>query len=1330
MSNYDILNAYIFKKNTEIIGTYPDNLHISQQESLSDTPYHNIVHIIDNKGEKGSIGNINYSYDDIDYQSKCYNCEPTDIPEKNNIESINNGEKDLTISPSISINYTLLTNEIEITISENENISINNDNIKDLRDLLHRQQKCNSGYKLIEDETSIGYCDECDVSDIPFSSYKQNSCEQECNENYTENPLGDTFECIILCGEGYKRNADDNTCEPCGYDHYKSGPENTDTECTQCPVGSTINSNETAKAITDCLARPGYELNDGDYTLKPGNLDDEIVKGVIDGCGNSYYYNGTECETCGTLAGIECTGGPIEGTNYPKRKLLSGYGLNNNIPYPCEGIEGREYRNGDIVIDYNDTLEDCTVCPGGSIGNGENNANTECTLLPGYKWKNEEDIPLNYEVTLKPGNNDEQQPYDGKIDNCDGNYYYHNNECIKCSDSPGIKCDGGPWSEAKKYLNPGYGTIVEEFYSIKQCDGEREYRHGEVEYNDNTQIPCNLCPIGSISNTKNDACDLNNGYRWEDNSNSAPNYQTTLMSGYLDNETPIGEIDGCETGYYYDGNNCVECNYGEGIECTGGPISASKRMLQPRYSWTGTTAEHCDNKYRLEKEEVQDGQAINCNSCPIGTSYDGNNGCELNTGYSWSVDEQRATKCPNGYKRYGTVTIGDSNITCDLCDDKPINSVYRDSEGNQLYNSDGSCQWSCDSGYQRNNNECLKECYAGEKRNESSNTCEPCEADYYKELGTEETYTNTSCSPCPIGSTTNSNTGSQSIDSCTARPGYEYSEIDSNYRRKDGNIDDNPDGIIDGCENSYYYNGTECVTCGPFGDGIECTTGDIEYENNEVINYPKRKLLSGHGLNNNTSYPCVGDQYRNGDIVIGYDDTLESCTRCPTGSIGSTGSISENDANTQCSLLPGYRWEDNHSSPPNYLISIKDGNLDNEPPNGTIDECRNGYYYNGTECVTCGPFGYGIECIGGPINDQRKEPKRYLLPGYQWNQNSKESSECPEGKYRTNKIEIQMSNIPCSNTCDGNQRVNEQRTGCLSNNGYHYNSDDKDDFYCVSKYYYNGTECIQCGENDYTNCDGGSENGDKGKKMLIAGYGTDKNGAGIECTDGKYREGDIEFENSINCEECNYTQCPDNKILVGCDGASSGECSECPVGEIPNTDKTSCETPCDYNEYYDETFCPVNSQYDEEIGLCVCNEGYELNDSGDGCKIIRKLSRYERCNNNNECYSGRCVTFCQPVSLGHTCRNDSDCSSNSRCYNGKCIKRLFPYNECNYYGGITPCNSCQYGYYNNYGDTECQPASLYSGAHCDTRPDELKIAPGCDKCRYGHKMEFYKDKCV
>ena len=61
--------------------------------------------------------------------------------------------------------------------------------------------------------------------------------------------------------------------------------------------------------------------------------------------------------------------------------------------------------------------------------------------------------------------------------------------------------------------------------------------------------------------------------------------------------------------------------------------------MLPEYSWNGITAEPCDKQYRLGKREVEDDIIINCTDCPFGTSYNNDNGCKLNTGYSWPSGE-------------------------------------------------------------------------------------------------------------------------------------------------------------------------------------------------------------------------------------------------------------------------------------------------------------------------------------------------------------------------------------------------------------------------------------------------------------------------------------------------------------------------------------------------------------------------------------------------------------------------------------------------------------------------------------------------------------------
>ena len=70
MSNYDILKAYIFKKNQIDFDQFPDNL----DTSITDNRYYNIVNIPDNKGDNGNSGNVNFNYDVIEYKKICNKC--------------------------------------------------------------------------------------------------------------------------------------------------------------------------------------------------------------------------------------------------------------------------------------------------------------------------------------------------------------------------------------------------------------------------------------------------------------------------------------------------------------------------------------------------------------------------------------------------------------------------------------------------------------------------------------------------------------------------------------------------------------------------------------------------------------------------------------------------------------------------------------------------------------------------------------------------------------------------------------------------------------------------------------------------------------------------------------------------------------------------------------------------------------------------------------------------------------------------------------------------------------------------------------------------------
>jgi len=1235
MSNYDILKAYIFKKNQDIIDKFPDNLDIS----ITNNPYYNIVNIPDNKGDNGNSGNVNFSNDVIEYKQKCNKCEPIVQTEKKIIENINNN-KDITISPSININNSLFVSE-NIRIDDND---ITYNDINTLNELLTSNLKCDQGYHLInKTDISIGNCESCSNYNLSNIIYKTNTCDWDCEPGYIKD--GDT--CLIVCSPGYKRQGD--TCVACGIDHYK---EDSNTDCLKCPRGSTTNDNRTAASITDCTARPGYQKEEGsdnNYTLKPGNIDSD-ENGTIDVCNTNYYYNDLECQPCHIFGnGIYCNSSNI---NYSKRTLKSGYGFSNNTSYPCQDDK---YRNGNVIINSDEDIF-CSTCPGGSIGNNSSDVsdvpNDECTLLPGYNWKPEHSSPPDYEVTLKPGNNDSLSPYDG-IDSCDTGYYYNDTsqECETCIKSDGIECTGGPIEQAKKMLLSGYST-TEQFtdYKINRCDGEREYRHNDVVYSDTTLIPCNLCPIGSISNDDNNACNLNNGYEWMTDESTAPNYNIKLKEGNLDNGQN-GTIDGCSPGYYYNNTECVTCtNYGEGVECRGSDTSldGSNRTLLPGYSWDGSTAKPCGNsEYRLDNKVIENDE-ITCYPCPTGTTYDGNNGCVLMTGYSWKdgneissneddniynitvIDDnayyydgdgvaegcknryynselsectlcptmdgincnsdtnrpfgnanitlepnyswnnltRKAYECEKGEKREGNVLINNQDIQCDSCTDIPVYSDYIDND----YDDDGNCRWECNEGFQYNTVDkmCYKLCPEGQKRI-SQDTCDVCPVDEYKNIES----TSTTCSPCPIGSTTNVNTGSESIDSCVARPGYQKQD-DNVYRLKQGYIDSDGNGFIDGCVDGYYYNGSECVTCEPFGDGVTCPPS----YNLDGLN---RTLLPGYSWDGSTSEPCSNsNKYRLGDKVIENDEI--TCYPCPTGT-------TYNGINS-CELMTGYSWKNDISIISNrddniYNTTVRDINAYYYNGDGVAEGCKPNYYYNnGTnKCETCGSFDNGVECPGGILKTQAF---RYLKPGYKWNSSEEKSNECDEGKYRSDigNVQINDSDINCNNTCDGNQHINDYRTGCIDNDGYTYYGADPEDFYCSVGYYYtNEGVCVRCGiEENAIICNGGNPFGDKGIKILEGGW-----------------EKNQDYPNNLN--KCAIDYYREESDYNGEDTT----CIPCDAGYTTNgqTGQSYCIEQCPSdNQYYDETFCPENSSYDTNGGHCICNPGYQVNSTNDGCDAI------------------------------------------------------------------------------------------------------------------------------
>lgn len=132
MSNYNILKAYIFKKNGVIIDKHPHNFDITGIEPSTESSYYSFVDIPDNKGDNGNIGMANYDDININNLKNCYNCDSSNLPVKTLISNINN-DRNLTISPSVNIKNTLLlNNSIKLNNIEGnqDNIEINYNNIR------------------------------------------------------------------------------------------------------------------------------------------------------------------------------------------------------------------------------------------------------------------------------------------------------------------------------------------------------------------------------------------------------------------------------------------------------------------------------------------------------------------------------------------------------------------------------------------------------------------------------------------------------------------------------------------------------------------------------------------------------------------------------------------------------------------------------------------------------------------------------------------------------------------------------------------------------------------------------------------------------------------------------------------------------------------------------------------------------------------------------------------------------------------------------------------------------------------------------------------------
>lgn len=585
----EILNCHVFSKENN--GTNVPFFYFPMEcYNVRNNKYINEVVLHNNKGMTGESANTQFSVSNVIYPKECGNCDPIEQEEKNKIESIDNGQKELAINPSIKTDYAIKTNKVTFDKAyESAIMIIDGNNISTLKDLTNSYKKCepneyNNKIENIVNQSSIGECITCPVCDenqystcggessrigecidcaecpngqylnncgdknqgtctenicncdngIPSqgtdcpengtnhciscesgyqlnnptcspcdtlkpdnSTYVPNTCEWNCNEDYTKIPSDDSYKCIIQCGEGYKRNAQYNTCEPCGIDHYKPGPKNLDETCTPCDQRGTTGDNRTASSEDSCRAKYGYRKDTQNFTLLNGYRVDTTTLGTILGCEYNYQRQNetSECEACPTLS----NGKYIE-NEYP----------NNCTNISCEPRYEPDHTGKQCVLKecggYLDIYGECQ--PESIYGDGirvDETNHSKLVLKENYRWNGTTSSECtlgerrNGEITITDNNfsnsigcndcqslNDNEMYIDGYDDSnncnteCESDTYYDETACPENSTYTGGNC---VCNEGYRINESGYGC-------------EYTLNYNEQCYLNGNQPSCEKCPDG------------------------------------------------------------------------------------------------------------------------------------------------------------------------------------------------------------------------------------------------------------------------------------------------------------------------------------------------------------------------------------------------------------------------------------------------------------------------------------------------------------------------------------------------------------------------------------------------------------------------------------------------------------------------------------------------------------------------------------------------------------------------------------------------------------------------------------------------------------------
>lgn len=712
--------------------------------------------------------------------------------------------------------------------------------------------------------------------------------------------------------------------------------------------------------------------------------------------------------------------------------------------------------------------------------------------------------------------------------------------------------------------------------------------------------------------------------------------------GYSTQSSGAFECEECSVGLYANvigSVSCFECQTGKYSDITG--ATSCKLCEKGKYSTTvaATTIEKCKVCASGTMSDIGSESCIECvagkyeknnkecSNCPKGRYNELNeqsavHSCKLCSKGKFNTieggnSESFCINCPLG--KMGIEDGAISNITCIDC----MPGQYRDhtmlecapcSEGRVSQQSSNSCE-SCQAGYYSYNYEKCLSCQAGKFSENEKNDCNTCPDGYISQKNSENcdqcdigkfanekrkcidcpsgTYSEVeniisinSCIECNAGKWSNI-TGSDNIDNCIeCKPGK--------YNKNTGKSSEE-DCII--CEAGKYseseYGSTSCLVC-PDGyvsqqmvhECEECMLGQYAYEKRECNKCSKGKFSDvEHILTEDECKLCSKGKWND---EIGSQD-INKCRNCEEGKFGNKmGQRSKNE----CMKCIAGKYS-NAMFGSTTCIDCPDGFV-SLAQSYECDQCELGKYANNKlECLNCpqGKYGDDINIL--------LETDCKLCPKGKWNDEVGTTQinncmDCTEGKYG-NKLGQRLES-ECTECVAG--KYSEKMfasTKCLDcPDGFISEDISHECDQCdLGKFANKRLECLDCPKGTF---------GDtlniltvQDCKLCPKGKWNNETGSSIindciDCSPGKFSN--KLGQTSNDCIECNIGQYS-NRM----DGST--ECLDCPNGYISAQGSFECYK-CELGKFANKrlecTNCPKGKYSDiDDIVLesqCKnCNKG-------------------------------------------------------------------------------------------------------------------------------------------